>query len=66
MTVAEAASELGLDESVVRRRIRLGQMQARRVGARLLLIPREEVQRHKAMGRLKPGPKGKRISRPDA
>ena len=57
MTVSEAAEALGIDPSVVRRRIRLGEMQARRVGPRLYLIPTEEVARHKAMGRLKPGPK---------
>ena len=57
LTVAEAAEALGIDPSVVRRRIRLGEMQARRVGPRLYLIPADEVARPKAMGTLKPGPK---------
>ena len=60
LTVTEAAEVLGVDPSVVRRRIRLGEMRARRVGPRLYLIPADEVARHKAMGKLKPGPKPRR------
>ena len=60
MTIAEVASALGMDESTVRRRIRRGDMQAVRAGARVWLIPREEVDRWRVIGRLKPGPKPRR------
>jgi excisionase family DNA binding protein len=59
MTVTEAAAALGITEQSVRHRIRAGHLRGRRVGARLWLIPRAEVERAKAAGRLRPGPKRK-------
>ena len=57
MTVAEAARALGLSERAVHKRITTGPMQAERFGALVWQIPVEEVERAKAAGRLKPGPK---------
>lgn len=57
LTVEEAAALLGLSVAGVRRRIQRGDLKARRVGARLWLIPREEVERAQSAGKLKPGPK---------
>ncbi len=57
VTVREAAALLGLDVSQVRRRIQAGQLPARRVGMRLWLIPRAEVEAAAKIGRLPPGPK---------
>lgn len=59
MTVDEAAAALGMKADGVRKRIQKGQMQARRVGARLYLIPSEEVERWRELGRQRPGPKPK-------
>jgi excisionase family DNA binding protein len=56
-TIAEAAQLLRMSVNGVRLRIRRGDMQARRIGARLLVIPASEVERWKQRGRLKPGPK---------
>ena len=60
LTVIEAAAALGMSERALRNRIERGDMQAERAGARLLLIPRAEVERWQQIGRLKPGPKPKR------
>ena len=56
LTIGEAAARLHVDESSVRKRIRSGQMQARRAGARFWLIPRDEVERWQSLGKLRPGP----------
>jgi excisionase family DNA binding protein len=60
VTVAQAAEELGLTPDGVRDRIQRGLMHAVRVNPRLLMIPREEVERWKGKGKLKTGPKPKR------
>ncbi len=66
LTVSEAAGILGLSVHGVRKRIERGEMTAVRVNARLWLIPRAEVERHRAIGRLQPGPKtGAPPRRPD-
>ena len=57
VTVSEAAAELGLTVHAVAKRLRQGTMHGEQVHPRLWLIPREEVERAKAMGKLKPGPK---------
>jgi excisionase family DNA binding protein len=57
MTVSEAAQSLGVAEETIRKRIARGDMQARRVGARVLLIPNTEVERWRVIGKVKPGPK---------
>jgi excisionase family DNA binding protein len=57
MTVQEAAEALGLSIRGVRERIERGEMQAQRMGARLWVIPRGEVERWRGRGKLKPGPK---------
>jgi excisionase family DNA binding protein len=56
-TVQEAAEALGLSIRGVRERIERGEMQAQRMGARLWVIPRDEVERWRGRGKLKPGPK---------
>ena len=60
MHVAEAARELGLTHRAVLARIQRGELKAERVHPQLYLIPRDEVERAKAGGRLKPGPKPRR------
>ncbi len=60
ITISEAAALLCISEQSVRQRIRRDHLAARRVGARLWLIPRAEVERASRAGRLKPGPKAKR------
>lgn len=57
LTIAEAAARLGLSERVVRHRAQRGYLPARRVGARLLLIPADAVEAMRGTGPLKPGPK---------
>ena len=57
VTVAEAAEALDLTVGAVNRRLRLGQMRGHKVNARLWLVPIEELERAKAQGRLRPGPK---------
>jgi excisionase family DNA binding protein len=57
VTVAQAAAVLGLTPRAVRNRIERGEMAAERLNARLLLISRDEVERQRARGRQKPGPK---------
>jgi excisionase family DNA binding protein len=54
LTTAEAAEALGVSIDTVRARIQRGQMQARRVGARLLLVPQSEVDRWRQLGKLRP------------
>ena len=60
MTVQQAAEALGMSRRGVQERIERGEMRAERAGARLWLIAREEVERQRALGRRKPGPKPKR------
>jgi hypothetical protein len=57
LTVAETARELDLTVRGVQNRLLRGLMQGERVTPRLWLIPREEVERWKALGRQKPGRK---------
>jgi excisionase family DNA binding protein len=57
MTVAEAAKALGLSENGIRDRIYRGEMQADRLGPRLFAIPVSEIERWRAIGRVRPGPK---------
>ena len=57
VTVTEAARELNLSGRAVLHRIERGERQAERISPRLYLIPRTELERHKAIGRLKPGRK---------
>lgn len=57
ITVAAAAIALGVDESTIRARIRRGDMQATRIGARVLVIPASEVERWRAIGKARTGPK---------
>ncbi len=59
MTVTEAAAALGLTPQAIRKRIAVGQMQAERAGARILLIPAAEVERWRVLGRQSPGPKAR-------
>jgi len=67
MTVTEAAQALGLSVHGVRARIERGELRADRPSPRLWLIPREEVERVRAEGRHKPGPKpGTKRRRPEA
>ena len=56
MTVTQAAEALGLSTAGIRRRIERGEMQATLVSPKLWLIPTEEVERWRAIGRRKPGP----------
>ncbi len=56
-TIAEAAQALGITEGAIRKRVRRGEMQARRVGRRVLVIPASEVERWRGVGKLRPGPK---------
>ena len=65
VTVTEAAAELGLTVHAVAKRLRRGQMKGERVSPRLWLVPREEVERWKEIGRMKPGPR-RRTPRPEA
>jgi excisionase family DNA binding protein len=57
LTVADAARELGMSARAILNRIQRGEMQAQRMGARLWVVPRVEVERWREVGRLKPGPK---------
>lgn len=60
LTVNEAARELGIGHSAMHSRIQRGEIQAVRVNARLLLIPRGELEQWRGKGKLKPGPKPKK------
>ncbi len=57
MTPAQAALELGISERAVQHRLKAGLLRGDNYGGRIWLIPREEVERAKAVGKLKPGPK---------
>ncbi|HEV2106807.1 MAG TPA: helix-turn-helix domain-containing protein [Thermomicrobiales bacterium] len=59
LTVSEAAAELGLSPVGVARRLQRGYMRGIKVSPRLWLVEREEVERAKQRGRMKPGPKPK-------
>ena len=59
LTVQQAADELGLSRRGVQNRIDRGEMQATRVGARVWVIARAEVERWRALGRQRPGRKRK-------
>ncbi|HEV2126148.1 MAG TPA: helix-turn-helix domain-containing protein [Chloroflexota bacterium] len=59
MTPAQAAEELGISERAVQHRLKVGLMRGDNYGGRIWLIPREEVERAKATGRMKPGPRKK-------
>jgi excisionase family DNA binding protein len=63
LTVQEAATELGITVRGVQERLKRGAMQGERVTPRLWLIPRDEVERWKVLGRQQPGRKpGQRSS----
>ncbi len=57
MTVTQAAAALGVDGSVIRRRLLSGAMRGERLHDRLWLIPEDEVQRWKRLPKPRPGPK---------
>ena len=57
VTVGEAATVLGVDGATIRRRLARGVMQGERVGPRLWLIPKEEIERWRSRGKLRPGRK---------
>lgn len=57
MTVAEAASELGMSIRGVLNRLERGTMRGERIHPRLWLIPQAEVARWKALGKQPPGRK---------
>ena len=59
LSVAEAAAALGMTEQAVRKRIAAGWLRASRIGNRVLAIPRDEVERARRAGRMRPGPKSK-------
>lgn len=60
MTVPEAAAALGVDVSTIRRRLQRGDMRGEHIHRLLWLIPQDEVERWRQIGRQKPGPKPKR------
>jgi excisionase family DNA binding protein len=60
MTLADAARELGLDPSTLRYRLKRGDMRGEKVGPRTWLIPRDEIERWRHIGRQKPGRKPRR------
>jgi excisionase family DNA binding protein len=60
MTVTQAARELGLSVYGIRARIERGEIRAEKVSPRLLMIHREEIERWRGKGKLKPGPKPRR------
>lgn len=57
LTVAEVAAALGLTVAGVNSRLRRGAMRGVKVNPRLWLIPADEVERWRGVGKLKPGPK---------
>jgi excisionase family DNA binding protein len=57
LTVQEAATELGITVRGIQERLKRGAMRGERVTPRLWLIPREEVERWKELGRQRPGRK---------
>lgn len=56
-TIAEAARELGLSRRTVQSRVERGEIQAERIGERLWTLSAAEVERLRAIGKRKPGPK---------
>jgi excisionase family DNA binding protein len=59
LTVNEAAKELGLSARTVHKRIAEGVMRAERFGSLVWMIPEDEIERQREIGRRKPGPKPK-------
>ncbi len=57
MSVQEAADALGISRRGVLSRIERGEMQAQRIGSRVWLISRSEIERWRGLGKLRPGPK---------
>jgi len=55
MTVAEAAKELGLSERTVQDRLQRGVMRGRRIGERVWVVHRNEVEKWKQRGKIRPG-----------
>ncbi len=55
LTVTEAAEQLGVSVSAIQVRLRSGTMRGIRPSPRIWLVPRAEVERWKAKGKLKPG-----------
>ncbi len=60
MTPAEAAQELGITVRAVQHRLKTKLMHGENYGGRLWLVPREEVERAKTAGRMKPGPRSRK------
>ncbi len=59
LTLHEVAEELGLPVRTVQNRVRAGTMRGERVHPRLWMVPRDELDRWRDRGKLKPGPKPK-------
>jgi excisionase family DNA binding protein len=57
MSTREAAEALGVSLKTIQARILSGAMRAERIGARVWLVPVAEVERWRAIGKLKPGRK---------
>ena len=57
VTVPQAAQLLGLSERGILKRIERGDMRAERLGGKVWVIPREEVERWQQLGRQRPGRK---------
>ena len=57
VTVPQAAQLLGLTERGVLKRIQRGDMRAERLGGKVWVIRREEVERWQQLGRQRPGRK---------
>ncbi len=60
MTPAEAAAEIGITQRAVQDRLKRGLLRGTNYGGRVWLIDREEVERAKAVGPLKRGPKARK------
>lgn len=60
MSVSEAATAIGISVTALYDRIRSGQVQAERIGKRVLLVPQTEVERLRGSGKMRPGPKPKK------
>jgi excisionase family DNA binding protein len=48
LTIEEAAQELGVTMEAVRKRLQREGMKGRNIGGRIWLVPRSEVERHRA------------------
>ncbi len=61
VTVAEAATELGISTRAVLHRIAHGEIKARKLTPRMYVVPRAEIERWKPVGKRKGGrpPKSK-------